>query len=91
LFCSDRDGIKEKELLLENKIRPYEKGVTGKVLLAIAKANGISIETMQGWVNTRKELKAALLSADVDTQKTIHLNGGGHPAKYAKLEEQLHS
>jgi hypothetical protein len=48
LYC-DGDGIKKKELLFENKldiIRSYEKGVTGKVLPAIATANGISIETL---------------------------------------------
>jgi Transposase len=38
-------------------IRSYEKGVTGKV---IAKANGKSNETLQGWVNKREELEAAL-------------------------------
>jgi transposase-like protein len=72
-------------------IRSYEKGVTGKGLPAIAKANGISIETLRGWVNKREELEAALLNADVETRKARRLNGGGRPAKYTELEEQLHS
>jgi transposase-like protein len=72
-------------------IRSYEKGVTGKGLPAIAKANGISIETLRGWVKKREELEAALLNADVETRKARRLNGGGRPAKYTELEEQLHS
>ena len=72
-------------------IRSYEKGVTGKGLPAIAKANGISIETLRGWVNKREELEAALLNVDVEAQKARRLNGGRHPAKYTELEEQLHS
>jgi hypothetical protein len=72
-------------------IRSYEKGVTGKGLPAIAKADGISIETLQGWVNKRDELEAALLNPDAETQKAKCLNGGGHPEKYTELEEQLHS
>jgi Tc5 transposase DNA-binding domain/Helix-turn-helix domain len=93
VYCSDRDGIKEKELLFEKKldiIRSYEKGVTGKGLPAIAKANGISIETLKGWVNKREELEAALLNADVETRKARHLNGGKFPANHTELEEQLH-
>jgi hypothetical protein len=46
---------------------------------------------LQGWVNKRKELEAPLLTADVETQKARRLNGGGRPAKYTELEEQLHS
>jgi transposase-like protein len=49
-------------------IRSYEKGVTGKGLPAVAKANGISIETLRGWVVKREEFEAALLNADVETQ-----------------------
>jgi hypothetical protein len=72
-------------------IRSYERGVTGKGLPASAKVNRVSIETLRGWFNKREELEAALLHADVETQKARRLNGGGRPAKYTKLEEQLHS
>jgi transposase len=85
---------KRRNYFLKTKleiIRSYEKGVTEKGLPAIAKANGISIETLRGWVNKREELEAALLNADVETQMTRHLKGGGRPAKYTELEEQLHS
>jgi hypothetical protein len=41
-------------------IRSYEKAVTGKGLPTIAKANGISIQKLQGWANKREELEEAL-------------------------------
>ncbi len=46
---------------------------------------------MRGWVNKREELEAAFLNADDETQKARRSNGGGRPAKYTELEEQLHS
>jgi transposase len=92
LYCTDGDGIKEKELKTKlEMVRPYQKGVTGKGRPAIAKANGISIETLWGWVNKREELEAALLNDDVETWTARRVNGGENPAKYTELEEQLHS
>jgi hypothetical protein len=38
-------------------IRSYKKGVIGKRLPAIVKANGISIETLREWVSLEKNLK----------------------------------
>jgi Tc5 transposase DNA-binding domain len=36
-------------------------------------------------------LVLGLLNADVETQKARRLNGGGRPAKYTELEEQLYT
>jgi Tc5 transposase DNA-binding domain len=71
-------------------IRSYEKGVKGRGLPSVAAANGISVDTLRGWINKRGELEAALANNEVETRKARRLAGGGRPAKYEDLEERLH-
>jgi Tc5 transposase DNA-binding domain len=71
-------------------LRSYEKGVKGRGLPAVAAASGISVDTLRGWIKKRGDLEAALANNDVETRKARRLAGGGRPAKYEDLEEQLH-
>jgi hypothetical protein len=59
IFCSVLTGM-ARNYSLKTKldiIRSYKKGVIGKRLPAIVKANGISIETLREWVSLEKNLK----------------------------------
>jgi transposase len=65
-------------------INEYKKNVKGCGFKAIAAKHNISIGTIRGWVDKKKDIEESLIDRNNQSKKQRRLPGGGRKAKFSE-------